>query len=255
MNHDKVSDKLASSGIPPNRCIFSCTKVFFSNSPYLKKNIYLRVASHEFLLIYLIFIFASCFRNCAHITRLPHRILSCNEIITALRSAATVDYSSTFPSVTRYVQVAACNMYETCPTILPSSLHCKTQENCPVEQHLNLTCYYFLKGIFVGSSSSSSIGSPDYYNDYHTSSPGVTCSWKISTANGYILQLTFDKMSISSCSGCSCGYLEVRDGSTSGDPILGRYCNENRPSLVLSKGSEMFVKYYGQYRFDSFRTT
>ena len=120
---------------------------------------------------------------------------------------------------------------------------------------LTLQTVIFLEGIFVGSSSSSSIASPNYLSIYHTSSPGDTCSWEISTANGYILQLTFDKMSISSCSGCYCGYVEVRDGSTSGDPILGRYCNGNRPSLVSSKGSAMFVKYYGQHRFDSFRAT
>ena len=115
--------------------------------------------------------------------------------------------------------------------------------------------YYFLfQGIFVGSSSSSSIASPNYIF-YHTSSPGVTCSWQIETTKGYILQLTFDKMSISSCSACSCGYVKVRDGSTSSAPLLGSYCNGNYPSLVSSKGNQMFIDYYGISSYSSFRAT
>ena len=126
--------------------------------------------------------------------------------------------------------------------------------------HLNLMLiirYYFLfQEIFVGSSSSSSIASPNYYNIYYTSSPGMTCSWQIETTKGYILQLTFDKMSIPSCSGCSCGYVKVRDGSTSSAPLLGTYCNGNYPSLVSSKGNQMFINYHrGRYSYSSFRAT
>ena len=116
--------------------------------------------------------------------------------------------------------------------------------------------YFFLfQGIFVGSSSSSSIASPNYYNLYHSSSAGMICLWQIETTKGYILQLTFDKMSIPSCSGCSCGYVKVWDGSTSSAPLLGSYCNGNYPSLVSSKGNQMFIDYYGSYSYSSFRAT
>ena len=117
--------------------------------------------------------------------------------------------------------------------------------------------YYFLfQEIFVGSYSSSSIASPIYYNIYYTSSPWVTCSWQIETTKGYILQLTFDKMSIPSCSGCSCGYVKVRDGSTSSALLLGTYCNGNYPSLVSSKGNQMFINYHsGRYSYSRFRAT
>ena len=204
---------------------------------------------------------ASCFRNSAHITRPSRSNLSRNEV-TALRGAGKVHYSSTFRSVTRCVymlqRVTSILLVSQC-----SCHHCIVR--CTLTLHtvidlltyllIYLFIYCFLQAIPVESSSSFSIASPYYYDIYPTTSFAVTCSWKISTANGYILQLTFDKMSISSCSGCSCGYVEVRDGRTSSGPLTGTYCDRNRPSSVSSKGRQMFVKYYGQYSVDRFRAT
>jgi len=116
----------------------------------------------------------------------------------------------------------------------------------------------FFQGRFVGSSSSTSITSPSYNNYYYTSSPGnLTCTWKIDTTEGYILQLTFDKMSITSnCyDGCCNGYVQVRDGGTSNDPLLGTFCGARIYRNVSSRGNQMFVKYYGRYSDDSFQAT
>ena len=113
----------------------------------------------------------------------------------------------------------------------------------------------FFQGISVGSSSSSSISSPlgDHY--YHTKSPKTTCTFQIDTTTGYILELSFDDMSISSCSSCSCGYVKVRDGSSSSAKLLGIYCNGNYQGTVSSEGNHMFVEYYGYYSGDSFKAT
>ena len=115
----------------------------------------------------------------------------------------------------------------------------------------------FFRGILVGRSRSTSIASPTYNNYYYTSSPGMTCTWKIDTTDGYILQLTFDKMSITSnCYDTCCnGYVEVRDGGTSSDPLLGTLCSGNYLGKVSSKGNHMFVKYYGRHSHDSFQAT
>ena len=107
----------------------------------------------------------------------------------------------------------------------------------------------------MGRSSSSSIASPNYFNVFHTSSPRTSCSWQIQTSSGYILELTFEKMSITGCSGCSCGYVKVFDGITSSDPLIGTFCDKNSPSLVSSKGTDMFIEYYGSYSYDEFRAT
>jgi len=111
----------------------------------------------------------------------------------------------------------------------------------------------FFQGIFVGSSSSTSIASPSYNYYYYTSS----CTWKIDTTEGYILQLTFDKMSITNncADSCCSGYVEVRDGGTSNDPLLGTFCSGNYHKKESSKGNQMFVKYYGRQNHDSFKAT
>lgn len=114
--------------------------------------------------------------------------------------------------------------------------------------------YFLFQGIDLGSSSSISIASPTYH-----SSPDLitTCSWEIRTTKGYILQLTIDSMTISSCGEpcCAYEYVQVRDGTELSDPLLGTYCSGNYPSLVSSKGNQMFVKYYGRYRNDTFQAT
>ena len=108
----------------------------------------------------------------------------------------------------------------------------------------------------VKSSSSLSIASsPNIDGYYPTSLPGRTCTFKIGTTNDFILELTFEKMSISSCSSCSCGYVKVRDGTSSTAPLLGTFCNKNRHDVVTTKGNHMFVEYYASGRQDTFKAT
>ena len=61
-------------------------------------------------------------------------------------------------------------------------------------------------------------------------------------------------MSISSCSGCSCGYVKVRDGATSSSRLLGTFCNSNYRDVVTT-GNHMVVEYYAGYWNDNFKAT
>ena len=72
---------------------------------------------------------------------------------------------------------------------------------------------------------------------------------------GYILELSFDEMSISSCSGCSCGYVKVRDGSSSSDPLLGNFCDYSSAETVTSTGNHLFVEFYSQNSWSNFQAT
>ena len=62
-------------------------------------------------------------------------------------------------------------------------------------------------------------------------------------------------MTISSCSGCSCGYVKVRDGTSSSAGLLGTYCSSNYRDVVTSNGNHMFVEYYARERQDNFKAT
>ena len=61
-------------------------------------------------------------------------------------------------------------------------------------------------------------------------------------------------MSISSCSSCSCGYVKVRDGTSSSSRLLGTFCSLNYDD-VTSNGNHMFVEYYAGGRGDNFKAT
>lgn len=107
---------------------------------------------------------------------------------------------------------------------------------------------------YLESSSSTTIRSGDggYWN---TRAPYSSCTFKISTKKGYNLELSLDNMSMNSCSSCSCGYLKVRDGSSSSDPLLGVYCGSLSYGTVTSTGNHLFVVFHSDYSVNSFRAT
>ncbi|XP_068704086.1 bone morphogenetic protein 1-like [Montipora foliosa] len=113
---------------------------------------------------------------------------------------------------------------------------------------------YSQNKIHVQDSSSLSIASPTYQ-----ASPEMTttCSWQISTREGYILRLVFLNLTISKCDETCCPYryIQARDGNGLRDSLLGTYCGGNYPSEVSTTGNQIYVKYYGLYSNDTFEAT
>ncbi|XP_022795753.1 bone morphogenetic protein 1-like [Stylophora pistillata] len=107
---------------------------------------------------------------------------------------------------------------------------------------------------YLESSSSTTIRSGDG-GFWNTRAPYSSCTFKISTKKGYNLELSLDNMSMNSCSSCSCGYLKVRDGSSSSDPLLNEYCGTLSYGTVTSTGNHLFVVFYSHYSANSFRAT
>ena len=120
----------------------------------------------------------------------------------------------------------------------------------------DFSCFFFsIQGIYVGKSSGSkTIQSPNYRRYYDNS-----CSYEIETAEGYVLRLTFVRMSISSCSGCSCGYVQVYEGSngkySSGSSLLGKFCNGHYPTTVTTRSNKMSVYFYSDNSYNTFQAT
>ena len=105
------------------------------------------------------------------------------------------------------------------------------------------------------SSTSTSINSAAVRPGIYTLEPYRTCTWQIETTKGYTVQLMFDTMNIRSCSDCSCGYVQVRDGSGSSSQLLGTFCDTNNPSVVSSTGNHMFIKFMSRDKWDFFGAT
>ena len=110
------------------------------------------------------------------------------------------------------------------------------------------------QAFYLESSSSTTIRSGDG-GFWNTRAPHSSCTFKISTKKGYNLELSLDKMYTYSCYSCSCGYLKVRDGSSSSDPLLGEYCGTVNYGTVTSTGNHVYVVFYSDSSGTSFRAT
>lgn len=138
-----------------------------------------------------------------------------------------------------------------------SGFHEGNISNSPLRSRpdaVTLKLVYLFQGVDVGSSRSLFIVSPTHHG---SSNIVTTCSWEISTTKGYILQLTIENMTISSCNASCCAYryIQARDGIELSDPLLGTYCDGSHPGLVSTKGNQMFIKYYGRNSRDAFQAT
>ncbi|GBP07549.1 Cubilin [Eumeta japonica] len=81
-------------------------------------------------------------------------------------------------------------------------------------------------------------GSPGKYP------PNRDCNWEISVDFGKRIQINFFLLDLENHSNCSFDYLEIFDGNSRTDPLLGRYCNASLPQPVLSAGSNILIHFH-----------
>ncbi|KAL9985302.1 hypothetical protein ACROYT_G007690 [Oculina patagonica] len=92
-----------------------------------------------------------------------------------------------------------------------------------------------------------SIHSPEFPSrNYPTN---VDCVWQITTPYNTRMRLKVQTLSIQSCGEwgtpefCSCDYLEIRDGSSSGDRLLATFCGTKVPDALYSSGRHLWVRF------------
>lgn len=49
---------------------------------------------------------------------------------------------------------------------------------------------------------------------------------------------------------CIWSYLEAYDGSSPAGRFIGRYCSNGVPSIIRTKGNQMYIKYINRYYYD-----
>ncbi|KAL7981378.1 hypothetical protein Chor_002274 [Crotalus horridus] len=84
------------------------------------------------------------------------------------------------------------------------------------------------------------IQSPNYPDDYR---PNKLCTWKITVSEGYHVGLTFLSFEIERHDSCAYDYLEIRDGSTESDPVIGRYCGYDKPDDIKSTSNKLWMRF------------
>ncbi|KAK2886327.1 cubilin [Channa argus] len=83
------------------------------------------------------------------------------------------------------------------------------------------------------------IRSPYHPNPYPHNK---VCEWVINQPESYIVTLNFLSFDVEGGS-CSFDFVEVRDGSTSSSPLLGKYCGVMIPPRLQSTQKSMYIKF------------
>ncbi|XP_036358468.1 cubilin-like [Octopus sinensis] len=86
--------------------------------------------------------------------------------------------------------------------------------------------------------------SPDYPDPL---SRPVRCIWVINVQQNTQIRLNVTDFGLVSVIGCSLNFLEIRQGSYETSPLLGRYCGQNIPQIILSHSNHLRVTLVKKY--------
>jgi len=80
------------------------------------------------------------------------------------------------------------------------------------------------------------------------------CEWTIHAKPGFIIQLRFVMLSLEFDYMCQYDYVEIRDGDSSSDQIIKRFCGNERPAPIRSTDSSLHILFHsdGSKNFDGF---
>ncbi|XP_017555843.2 cubilin [Pygocentrus nattereri] len=83
--------------------------------------------------------------------------------------------------------------------------------------------------------------SPNYPNHYPMSRE---CIYKIIVEINMQIMLNFTDFELEGGSSCPFDYVEIRDGGFETSPLIGRYCSNQAPPLMISHSNRLWIKFY-----------
>ena len=90
------------------------------------------------------------------------------------------------------------------------------------------------------TASNGTVTSPSYPNQYPSN---ADCIYTISQPTGTIIVLSFHSIDIEKNPTCNYDYLEIRDGLSSGSPVLGKkLCSNVIPAPIRSNKNQLWMK-------------
>lgn len=100
------------------------------------------------------------------------------------------------------------------------------------------------------------IQSPNYPNIYPRNRD---CRWVLTGPPGQTISLTFSSINygLENSASCNYDYIELRNGSSATDSLLGKFCGTNVPGRVTTTGNSMYVHFHsdGSQQFTGFQAT
>ncbi|XP_071475764.1 cubilin [Marmota flaviventris] len=80
-------------------------------------------------------------------------------------------------------------------------------------------------------------GWPENYND------NLDCTIILTAPQNHAISLFFHSFDIEDSSNCAHDFLEVRNGSSSSSPLLGKYCGTLQPNPIFSQNNELYLRF------------
>lgn len=85
------------------------------------------------------------------------------------------------------------------------------------------------------------ITSPNYPN---IPSPHIECVWRLVAPNGELLKIEFlERFDLTTSPTCATEYLEIREGTTTTAPVIGKYCGP-KPQPIFSTSNMIRIKFF-----------
>ncbi|KAG2458577.1 CUBN protein, partial [Polypterus senegalus] len=82
--------------------------------------------------------------------------------------------------------------------------------------------------------------SPNWPNAYANNRQ---CIYIIRLPANEVVSLNFTHLDLESHTSCSFDYVEVRDGSSETDPLIGKYCGTSAPAPITSSSNKLWIKF------------
>ncbi|KAM9333329.1 LOW QUALITY PROTEIN: cubilin [Pholidichthys leucotaenia] len=130
-----------------------------------------------------------------------------------------------------------------CGTSTPAPLHSSSNAlwiSFKSDSSVSGSGFRAVYGVACGGTLSGSgfIRSPYHPNAYPHNK---VCEWVINQPEGYVVTLSF--LSFALGGSCSSDFVEVRDGSSSSSPLLGRFCSTEVPPRLQSSQRSMYIQF------------
>ncbi|XP_044150585.1 LOW QUALITY PROTEIN: cubilin [Bufo gargarizans] len=86
-------------------------------------------------------------------------------------------------------------------------------------------------------------------NEYY--GENISCSWVIKTEPNKVLRITFPYFNLEMSSRCSFDFVQVHDGETMSDHMLGKFCGATVPEELFSSHNALYIWFKSDHRFNN----